>query len=243
MKGIRISSLLKDGRVLVGLAILAIIIGLVVLNKTREYMTGKNPILTVLDVGTLTTGKISANMTALREWVKKYGPSQVTPGSPAEVIFANSVAMYGAALLALQTTPTPAEFAISYAALYNVNPITVGSGSPLLSPADVLGDYDLKDKSPGGLFTYYVYQYYFTDSLPPPPAPPKSSVPATIAGVPTPAASASAGAVPLVGPTSGPSPAGSSSTQPSPIAGGIPSPCHPSYQSVPGGSIEYRCFS
>jgi hypothetical protein len=38
-----------------------------------------------------------------------------------------------------------------------------------------------------------------------------------------------------------PSPASSSSTQPKTV--GIPSPCHPSYKSIPGGSMEFKCFS
>lgn len=41
--------------------------------------------------------------------------------------------------------------------------------------------------------------------------------------------------------SSTPSPASSSSTQPSTI--GVPSPCRPSYKSIPGGSMEFKCFS
>jgi hypothetical protein len=38
-----------------------------------------------------------------------------------------------------------------------------------------------------------------------------------------------------------PSPASSSSTQPMTV--GIPSPCRSSYKSIPGGSMEFKCFS
>ena len=38
-----------------------------------------------------------------------------------------------------------------------------------------------------------------------------------------------------------PSPASSSSTQPMTLS--VPSPCRPSYKSIPGGSMEFKCFS
>ncbi len=38
-----------------------------------------------------------------------------------------------------------------------------------------------------------------------------------------------------------PTPASSSSTQPKTV--GIPAPCRPSYKSIPGGSMEFKCFS
>lgn len=40
---------------------------------------------------------------------------------------------------------------------------------------------------------------------------------------------------------SSPAPAASSSTQPMTV--GVPSPCHPSFKSIPGGSLEFKCFS
>jgi hypothetical protein len=43
------------------------------------------------------------------------------------------------------------------------------------------------------------------------------------------------------GSPSTPSPASSSSTQPMTI--GVPSPCRPSYKSIPGGSMEFKCFN
>jgi hypothetical protein len=41
--------------------------------------------------------------------------------------------------------------------------------------------------------------------------------------------------------SSTPSPAASSSTQPMTV--GIPTPCRPQYKSIPGGSMEFKCFS
>lgn len=41
--------------------------------------------------------------------------------------------------------------------------------------------------------------------------------------------------------TTTPTPATSSSTQPMNV--GVPTPCHPSYKSIPGGSLEFKCFS
>lgn len=38
-----------------------------------------------------------------------------------------------------------------------------------------------------------------------------------------------------------PVPATSSSTQPMNV--GVPTPCRPSYKSIPGGSLEFKCFS
>jgi hypothetical protein len=44
-----------------------------------------------------------------------------------------------------------------------------------------------------------------------------------------------------MGAKTNPSPAGSPSTQPMTI--GVPSPCRSSYKSIPGGSMEFKCFS
>lgn len=242
MKGAKLLSFLKDSRVLVVVAVLAIIAGLIALNKTRENMTGKNPVITLADIQSIVSGKPSDNILTLRRWIAKNGPSAAKPGSPAETTFANSLVIYGTALPSLTTTPTVPEFAVSYAAVYNVNPISVANNS-ILNPPEILVDYASKDQSSTGIYTYYVFQYYFTDAAPPPPPAPPSSVPATVpatlAGATTPSV-VSGSSIPLTG---SPTPAASSATQPSPIGAGIPTPCHPSYQSIPGGSVEYRCFS
>jgi len=228
---------LRKNQVMIGAVILVILIGLL-LNKLREGMTGKNPVITFADIQSLMTGKLTQNMTNLRTWISKYGPAAMKPGTPAETTFANSLVIYGTALPSLQTTPTVPEFAVSYAAVYNVNPVSIANGA-VLNPPEILMDYNQKDQSTTGIYTYYVYQYYFTDSLPPPPAPPPSSVPPTApASTPAPTPSAAApvptpsAAAPVPTPPSAPAPAPASS-----------SPCQPSIQSVPGGTVEYKCFN
>jgi hypothetical protein len=66
-----------------------------------------------------------------------------------------------------------------------------------------------------------IYKYYFGTSMPTPP----STKPSPIAAKTNPS----------------PMPASSSSTQPKTV--GVPSPCRPSYKSIPGGSMEFKCFS
>jgi hypothetical protein len=214
---------------LAGVILAIIVAGIYVLSTTREHMTGKNPTITFADVESIPSGKLTSNMTALRSWISKYGPSAATPGSTLEISFGNSLATYGTVMSGLSSTPTSGDFANQYAGAWNSSPITAINKLPQINGIEVLVDYSGKDVSPLGIYTYYVYQYYFTDALPPPPAAP--AAPASLAPMP---------AKPTL---TGVTAASSSATQPSPIGAGIPSPCHPSYQSIPGGSIEYRCFS
>lgn len=223
---------MKKKQLLLLAAIVGLVIVLIVLGTTREYMTGKNPTITTKDVEGIQIGKPTPNGIALRSWIAKYGPSAATPGSPLEYSFANSLAVYGSVVSGLSTTPTGGDFANQYAAAWNSNPDTATYKRPQINGTEVLVDYSGKDVSPLGIYTYYVFQYYFTDALPPPPAP--AAVPATVAPSPP---------KPSISLTGVPAPAASSATQPSPLGAGVPSPCHPSYQSIPGGSIEYRCFS
>lgn len=109
-------------------------------------------------------------------------------------------------------------------------------------PEDVAKSYVITNPSQDstGIYANVIYSYYFGNT---PPAtayvPPASPAPAP---APAPATKPTPSPAPAPTPSPAPTPApSSSSTQPMPLS--IPSPCTPAYKSIPGGSIEFKCFN
>jgi hypothetical protein len=139
------------------------------------------------------------------------------------------------------TDSSDGKFLAQYAsALQASDPTLGGAPNADATPANLLNLYTLSNDKAGGNGTNVadpyaimaVYSYYYGTCAPPPPAP----SPMSGSSASTPSSASLAPTAPGSGPTPTPVPSNSSTVS-------VPSPCHAGLQSIPGGSMEFKCFT
>lgn len=131
------------------------------------------------------------------------------------------------------------KFLAQYAAALQAHdPVQGGNPNPAATPANLLNLYTLSNDKAGGSGTNVadpyaimaVYSWYYGTCAPKPPPLSGSGTSSSSA------ASSAASLAPKTGPTPTPTPSNSSTVS-------VPSPCKAQLQSIPGGSMEFKCFN
>lgn len=190
----------------------------------REMFTAINPALSKDDANSIDMSpqNTTGNAASFQQWVWKTYPN-IAKYDTMIPAMASNVAAYGNVVMSNMQSGTPAlnDFYTQLSTALQNPPFQT------FTPQDVATSYGITDpsKDTNRIYANAIYNYYFGN--PPTPTP---YVPPT----PPPAA-------PAAPKPSAPTPATSSSTQPMTV--GIPAPCRPQYKSIPGGSMEFKCFS
>lgn len=191
----------------------------------KEMFTAINPALSKDDANSIDMSpqNTTGNAASFQQWVWKTYPN-IAKYDMMIPALASNVAAYGNVVMTSVVSGTPSlnDFYTQLATALQNPPFQT------FTPQDVATSYAITDpsKDTNRIYANAIYNYYFGNPPAPvpyvPPTPP-SSPPTTQPSKPTPA------------------PASSSSTQPMTVP--IPSPCHPSYKNIPGGSMEFKCFN
>lgn len=194
----------------------------------REMFTAINPALSKDDVNSIDMSpqNTTGNAASFQQWVWKTYPN-IAKYDTMIPAMASNVAAYGNVVMSNMQSGTPAlnDFYTQLSTALQNPPFQT------FTPQDVATSYAITDpsKDTNRIYANAIYNYYFGN--PPTPTP---YVP------PTPPPAAPPVAPPPPKP-SAPTPAASSSTQPMTLS--VPSPCRPQYKSIPGGSMEFKCFN
>jgi hypothetical protein len=228
-----------------------LLVGVVVLllwltGGVREWFSLENPIITYDDVNSLSDKTPSPNAQKLREWLEKNIPS-AKPRSEKEATIFSLMRAYGSNI------PSSVDRQIDLETFFNIM-MSVGATVNNMSPSkeELIKDYnDGIDPSGSRLYSYAVYSYYY--GSPPKYEPGKSGPPMVPGGedpmdIPPPPydisdqAEYDGGLMPFPPPPPI-VPMIAQDQAPPPPSAEVPSPCKPSIKSIPGGTIETKCFN
>lgn len=217
------------------IAVLVVVVALVWRSGGfRERFTSVNPMLSDADAQSIEFNprNTSGNAATFQQWFWNTYPNVAKYDMSISTI-ADNMAKY--AKLAPDSVSGAPELNDFYTQLASA--LSSGVSSMFAkTPQQIATSYAITDPSQDttGIYANVIYKYYFgTTPAATPYVPPKPSPMSGISTAPKPS--------PMDAKTNpAPSPASSSSTQPMTV--GIPSPCRPSYKSIPGGSMEFKCY-
>jgi hypothetical protein len=219
---------------MVVIAIGAIVALLWGLGGLREGFSTVNPMLSDADAQSIEFNprSTSGNAATFQQWFWNAYPSVAKYDMSISTIADNLAAYAKIAPDSVSGAPALNDFYTQLAS-------ALSTGKPSMfakTPQDIATSYAITDpsKDTTGIYANVIYSYYFGNT--PAPTPYVPPTPPSISGT----ASTPKTSSPISASTN-PSPASSSSTQPMTI--GVPSPCRNSYKSIPGGSMEFKCFN
>ena len=185
---------------------------------TREHLTGQ-PVPTMTDVSSALNGVMTPVYTEITVWLLGYYPSATPQENLTSLIY---FVLYGPNYIKASAPLSRSDFNSDFINIYN-------TGAPQFSVPAPLSPLAASDLN-GNPWADIVYNYYYG---------PKSVTPYV---APTSTAGTLSPPTPTPPPPAGPSPAGSNVPSQSTPAD-VPSPCHAGLKSIPGGSMEFKCFS
>lgn len=191
----------------------------------REGFTTVNPIITQADFQSFQSypRQLTPNATTLLNWAEA---NNVDMGNGFSQLSLNAYKYGQVASQSVSGTPTLNDFYVQFlnATDPGLTPNTPGFTEMI---NQIVSDYALGTSASAPYQTQSVYKYYFGTAPPPAPYVPPTPTPSP------PSSSSTPSTPPASTPSSAPS--SSSSVQ-------IPTPCTSSYRSIPGGSMEFKCF-
>lgn len=222
----------KTEWILLGVGLLILLF--FVLRTTREGLTGQT-VFTAQDLQDIASGNQNSQVVVkYGQWVATNWPNLLGNVQAVDML-AVYISFYGSTYTSNTSIPAPIgktdDFLTQYAAALNKQPQYNNTVTVQLLKDDMnipAGGKDL-------FLSNVVYDWFYGPKSPTPYVAPMSggaAKPSPMSGsAATPSSSSSA-------PAPAPAPTPSTSTTVS-----VPSPCHAGLQSIPGGSMEFKCFN
>jgi hypothetical protein len=230
---------------ILGVAVVAILL-ILMTRKFQEHLTGQT-IFTPQDLQDIATGNQNSQVAVkYGQWVATNWP--ILLGNVQAVdILADYISFYGSTYTSNTSIPAPIgttdDFLTQYAAALNKQPQYNNTVTVQLLKDDMnipAGGKDL-------FLSNVVYDWFYGPKSPTPYISPMSGgsakpTPMSGGAVPssTPAPAPAPSSTPSSTTSAGPPAASSSPNQP--LTFYVPQPCKKEYKSIPGGSVELRCF-